>query len=107
MVTLSNNGTQTAVISTEHTIFSTTVNRRYEAYIDLANMAGGDTTELRAYAKIKSGGSFRQFDITTYSGAQTSPLIYIAPLPSDIEYKITLKQTAGTGRAYDWRVYET
>lgn len=107
MVTLSDSGTKLAVIGTEHTLFSSTASRRYDGWIDLANMASGDTTEIRVYVKIKSGGSFRQHAVSSFVNAQTDTALYIIPFPSDVEYKLTLKQTAGTGRNYDWRVYET
>lgn len=106
MPTLTTSGTQTATITTEHTLTTQTGNKFYTAYIDLTNMASGDTVEIRASVIVKAAGSHILYYLATYSGAQTNPLVYIPALPSDISYKITLKQTAGTGRTYDWRLYE-
>ena len=106
MPTLTTNGTQTATISTEHTLTTQTGNKFYTAYIDLTNMTSTDTTEIRVSIIVKTAGSHILYFMGTYIGAQSNPLVYIAPLPSDISWKLTLKQTAGTGRNYDWRVLE-
>lgn len=104
-LTLLSEGTQTATISTEHTIYNSTVNRFYMGFIDLTNMASGDTTELRVKVKVKGAGSVVIVKYETFTGAQTNePLWYLPPMPSDLEITITLKQTAGTGRAYDFRI---
>lgn len=106
MPTLSSNGTQTAVIGTEHTLYNPTTSKWFSGYVDLTNMASGDTTEIRVYVKVKTAGSDIVYSLDTYTNAQSPPLIHIPSLPSDLSWKLTLKQTAGTGRAYDWRVYE-
>jgi hypothetical protein len=106
MPTLTTNGTQTATVTTEHTLTTQTGNKFYTAYIDLTNMASGDTVEIRVSLIIKAAGSHILYYLGTYSGAQTNPLVYIPSLPSDISWKLTLKQTNGTGRNFDYRVYE-
>lgn len=106
MPTLTTSGTQTATINTEHTLSTQTGNKFYTAYIDLTNMTSTDTVEIRVSVIVKSAGSHILYFLQTFSGAQSNPLVYIPPLPSDISYKVTLKQTAGTGRTYDWRLYE-
>ena len=106
MPTLTTNGTQTATIGTEHTLTTQTGNKFYMAYIDLTNMVSGDNVEIRVSVIIKSAGSHILYFIQTFNGAQTNPLVFIPTLPSDISWKLTIKQTAGTGRTYDWRVLE-
>jgi len=106
MPTLTTSGTQTATITTEHTLSNPTGNKFYTALIDLTNMTTGDTTEIRVSLIAKTAGSYILYWMGSYTGAQTNPLVYIPPLPSDIGWKLTLKQTAGTGRNYDYRVYE-
>ncbi|SRR6266496_5686980 len=107
MPILTASGTQTAVIGTEHTLNNPTGSKWYSAYVDLTNMASGDNTELRVYVLVKVAGSYTQYYIHTYTDSQSpNMLVYVPPFPSDLGYKLTLKQTAGTGRAYDWRVYE-
>lgn len=106
MPTLTTSGTQTATITTEHTLTTQTGNKFYTAYIDLTNMTTGDIVEIRVSVIVKTAGSHILYYLGTYSGAQSNPLVYIAPLPSDISWRLTLKQTAGTGRTYDYRIYE-
>lgn len=106
MPTLSSSGSQSAVIGTEHTLYNPTTNKWFTAYVDTANMVSGDTTIITVYVLVITAGTYRIYFQNTYSGAQTFPLVYIAPLPSDVGWKLTLKQTTGTGRTYDWRVYE-
>lgn len=107
MPTVSSNGSQTASIGTEHTLYNPTTNKWFSGWIDLTNMASGDITEIRISVIAKTAGSYILYWLETKSGAQTNPLLFLPALPSDIGYKLTLKQTAGTGRVYDWKVYET
>ena len=100
-------GTQTAVISTEHTLADLTNTRTYVAYADVSNMVSGDSLELRVYTKVLSGSTLRCLYYQLLTDAQTAnggQLQVAIPVPSDQEFKFTLKQTAGTGRAYDWKV---
>lgn len=97
-------GTQTATISTEHTLATDTANHTYVLVVDTANMALGDVVELRLYTKVLSGGAERLAYTTVYAHVQGLPAVYSVPVPADISCKATLKQTAGTGRAYDWKL---
>ena len=106
MPLLTTNGTQTTVVGTEHTLTTQTNNKFFTAYIDLTNMTASDTVEIRVSIIIKTAGSHILYYLGTYSGVQSNPLVYIASLPSDLSWKLTLKQTAGTARTYDWRVFE-
>lgn len=106
MPTLTTNGTQTATVTTEHTLTTQTGNKFYSAYVDLTNMVSGDTVEIRVSVIVKTAGSHILYFMESYSGAQTNPLIYIPSLPSDISWKLTLKQVSGTSRTFDYRVYE-
>jgi len=103
---LESSGTQSAVISTEHTLASLTSARVFTFFVDTVNMQSGDTLELRVKTKVLTGGTLRVAYFQSYSGAQnTDDLIKISvPLPSDIQADFTLKQTAGTGRQYAWKV---
>ena len=97
-------GTQTAVVSTEHTLHTETGNKTCVLVVDLANLANGDTVELRIYTKAKSGGTERLAYMRSYQNAQSELVVYSIPVPADVSFKATLKQTAGTGRNFDWSV---
>lgn len=99
-------GTQTAVIGTEHTLNggSFTGLKVYVLHVDTTNMALGDALELRAYEKVLTGGTEKLAYYASYQHNQGSVVKISIPLPSAYSMKFTLLQTAGTGRAYDWRV---
>lgn len=98
-------GTQTAIISTEHTLYTSIAGGVFVFIVDLLNMAGGDTLELRMKQKVVatlSGAYFQSF-----SGAQSAnTLVAVSvPFPTNVAGAIfTLKQTAGTGRTYDYSI---
>lgn len=110
MPVYNSSGTQLCVINTEHTLGDLAGNKYYSAYIDTFNMASGDTLEIRVYVKAKAGGTSRIIygpPSTTLTGAQVEQVQFIAPLPCPTnQWKLTIKQTAGTGRNYDWGITE-
>jgi hypothetical protein len=81
-----------------------TVNKLH-CFVDLTNMQAGDSVTVRQYMKIKSGGSYILYAEETYSGVQTLPMLYIVTKPARYGIKITLEQTAGTNRDYDWETF--
>lgn len=106
-MTVSSNqsGSQTATIGTEHTLGSAIAAAGvFVLVVDAANMANGDVLELRIKTKAKSGATSRLAYVTTFAHAQTEPVKYSVPVPVDTEFVATLKQTAGTGRAFDWNI---
>lgn len=102
--TLAHSGTQTAVISTEHTLSTETGNATFILEVDTAAMVVGDVLELRAYGKTLTGGTEHLRYTATYIHVQSDQIKQSLPVPSDISTKFTLKQTAGTGRAFPWKV---
>lgn len=98
-------GTQTATISTEHTLNSPAGPATYLLVVDTTAMVNGDVLELRCKSKAKSGGSAIVFCIGSYANVQADPLKISIPVASVDGGTFTLKQTAGTGRAYDWNLY--
>lgn len=106
MVTVSSSGSQTAVVGTEHTLANPTTSKWFSGWIDLTNMASGDTVEIRVSVIVKTAGSYILYSLDTLQNAQTTPAYHLPSLPSDIGYKLTLKQTAGTARVFDWKLYE-
>ena len=98
-------GSQTATISTEHTLGSAiTAAGVYVFVCDCTNMVNGDVLELRIYTKCKSGSTERLAYFATYAHAQGDMIKYSVPVPCDTSFKATLKQTAGTGRAFEWNL---
>lgn len=104
MATSEASGSQTAVISTEHTLATVSTAGTFVLYVNTKNMVLGDELELVVNLKIKSTGTSEKFLSATYLHAQGSPAVASIPVASINECVFTLKQTTGTGRVYDWEV---
>lgn len=90
---------------TEQTVFTMSPATAGTAhyYLDLANMASGDTVVVREKADVDNGGTFTVFSSTTYSDAQTESVVgpstdFLAH--STVPFRVTLEQTGGTNRSY-------
>lgn len=104
-VTVEDSGTQTATISTEHTLSTKSTAKVFILLVDTNAMANGDILELRVYTILLSGGTERVAYEATYAHVQVEPTKISIPLPATGQtngLKVTLKQTAGTGRAFPW-----
>lgn len=99
--TVDSSGTVTAD-GTEQTLATSTSNATFQPKVDLSNMAIGDAVELRIYTKVLTGSTLHQCWKGTYANVQVNPVAIGPMLASDFSYKLTLKQTAGTDRNYDW-----
>jgi hypothetical protein len=97
-------GTQTATVSTEHTLSTKTDAGTYVLVVDCGNLANGDVVELYLYTKVRSTSTERLAFSATYAHAQIEPNKYSIPVPSEVSIKATLKQTVGTGRSFDWKL---
>lgn len=95
-------GTQTATISTEHSLSTQTNAKTYVLQVDTINMALGDKLELRIKEKVLTGGTARVAYFARYVHVQAQPIKISIPCPSMFSLEATLKQTAGTGRNFDW-----
>jgi hypothetical protein len=72
--------------------------------VDLSNMADGDIVEIRIYNQANSSSSLVQEVYVSFANAQSDVLPPLPALPATIGYKVTLKQTAGTDRTFQWSV---
>jgi hypothetical protein len=70
--------------------------------VDLQEMEAGDIVILRQYMKLKKGGAYKKYGEETYTGAQTLPVIYFPQKTSDVALKVTLHQTAGVLKSFDY-----
>ena len=97
-------GTQVAVINFEHTLSTDTTNKNYVLVVDTGAMVAADSLELRLKTKVLSGGTSRVAYYGFFMNVQSQPQKYSVPIPADIEVIATLKQTAGTGRSFPWKL---
>lgn len=96
-------GTQTATIGTEHSLSTQTTADVFVLTVNVTNMTATDTTELRAKTKVLTGGAAVEAVLFTLVGVQTEKVVWIE-VPSEWSCEFTLKQTAGTGRSYEWSI---
>lgn len=73
--------------------------------LDLSNMVAGDNTIIRLYERIRLAGGLVLEDQVTYNGAQVPALIEIALGANRFGLQVTLQQTAGVMRNYDWAYF--
>ena len=74
--------------------------------VDVANMADGDTIELRIYGKARSSDTERQIWFASFSNSQTDKLKESVPVASPHSYRASIKRVAGSDHAYPWAIYE-
>jgi hypothetical protein len=97
-------GTQTATIGTEHSLATPTTAKTRVLVVNLTNLAAGDILELRIKSKVLAAGSEVLGRLATVVGPVTE-LRYESPPVATVDgATFTLKQTAGTGRSFEWSV---
>lgn len=105
--TVEASGTQTATIGTEHTLHTSAAAKTLVLRVDAVNMADGDRVELRIYSKVLSGSTLAVAYLATFMHVQAQPVKISLPIVAAGHAsgtQFTLKQTAGTGRAFAWSV---
>lgn len=104
-LTLDNSGTTTLTGGgTLDTLVSTNTNVGFMNFLpDLTNMANGDIIEFFLSTKVLSGGAFSQVWKASFSHVQINKIPLFPAIPSDIDFKIQAKQSAGTGRSIPWK----
>jgi hypothetical protein len=106
-------GTQTATVTTEHTLADTAAAGTYVLMVNVTNMVAGDVLELRLYAKVLTGdtaGTLVAYFTSIQPGhtdadIQVSPPITTA-LTDSGAIRATLKQTKGTSRTFAWNLVQ-
>jgi hypothetical protein len=109
-VTAQSTGTQAATINTEHTLLDVAVAGSFTLHVDKNAMASGDVLELRIYQIVLTGGTRRVAYFDRWMDAQPADdqIAISVPISNELtdagSLRFTLKQTAGTGRSYPWKV---
>jgi len=114
-VSVKTSGSQTAVIGTEHTLATVTDPGTYVLAVNAVNMVDDDELELRILCKLDTGDDsecvynqaymHKQGDGLT-AKAKGTVLKFSVPVPAPIEFVAKLHQKSGTGRVFDWVIYE-
>ncbi len=105
MASVSNSGSQTATLATEHVLATVITAGQYQCVVDVANLVLGETLTLKIYGKARTGDTERLIKEYGVTNAQDEALIQLDPIVSPHHLKFTLEQNGGTGRAFPWAVY--
>jgi len=107
-VTVEASGTQTATIGTEHSLHSNAGAKVFIFVVNTTNMVNGDVLELRIKSKVLTGSTVALAFLATFQNVQAEPVKMSVPVAGagfTGGTEFTLKQTAGTGRSYEWAVW--
>lgn len=108
MVTSVQSGTQAAVINTLHSLGTEiTAEGTYVLKLNVRNLADGDSLEVYAETKCLTTNALEiAYGPIHYNHLNTDKNKNSVPIPqeagSGLLFKI--KQTAGTGRSFDWNI---
>lgn len=81
----------------------------YSCYIFLDNMASGDIIKVKVQVYDETAGSWKSYEqdkIVNYNDIDSKTSMFIPFLPAN-RWRVCIKQTAGTPRAFNWSVYKT
>ena len=109
-VTAQGSGTQSATVTTEHTLLDVAVAGTFTLHVDCNAMVAGDVLELRIYQIVLTGGTRRVAYYERFDGAQAADdkIKISVPISNELTdsgaLRFTLKQTLGTTRSFPWKV---
>lgn len=105
MAATEDQGTQTAVVGTEHTLASPAANGKTRVLlVDVAALVATETIELRFHGAVLSAGTSRLIKLQTFIGVESEPHTQSPPFIMPEGGTVTLKQTTGSARSFPWRL---
>ena len=107
MATTVDSGSQLTVISTEHTLETTTTAGVFVAMLNLTTLAAGDVLRLRIKTKVLTGDTEEAIWDVVYANDQGAiPIVHTPPLVSMFSLTFTIQQTAGSVRTLPWALIQ-
>lgn len=106
-ITQESTGSQTATVTTEHTLTTITTQKTFVLSVDCSALAAGEYVEIKVKRDVRSADTTRTLHsrIVSWLEAAVNPIIQMPPVPAGGgEFVATLKQLNGTGRAFPWAV---
>src|SRR3954471_6420083 len=97
-------GTQTATLTTEHSLATPTTAKTRVLIVDLTNLVAGENTLLQIKGKVLTGGATVVIRYALYAGPLLEPHVQSPPVVLPFGGTFTLTQTGGTGRTFPWSV---
>ena len=109
-LSISAEGDQTAVLSTDHDVGSDTASGGYSGRVDVSALQAAETITVCLLTRTRAmgtGATERCIAHATLTGAPTTTYILTVEGFCDQGAKLRLKQTGGTGRLYPWKLLRT
>lgn len=108
-VTVAFSGTQSATVTTEHTLATVTAAGVYVLNVDTSNMVAGDIVELRIKKPTLAAGAVVVEFFSAFYGPQVADDVLKTSVPFIVDATAagclcTLKQTFGTSRNFPWSI---
>lgn len=91
---------------TEQTLAADTSNKNYVLKVDLSAMVNGEVVELKIYDKVLAGGVEGLGYSASFANTQAEPIKYSIPVPADVSFRATLKQTVYVSayKSFPWKL---
>ena len=103
-ITAGSAGSGTHTFTPEQALGTDATNGSFAFEVDATNLALGDLVNLRVYTKTLSGGAYGLAWEGTYQHVQALPHKIAPPVASDQGIMVTIRQLAGTARAFPWKL---
>lgn len=102
-------GTQTAVLTTEHTLATVTpavAGEAMELQVDISALQANEIVTLKIKSNVLTAGAVGTMYPKSFNAEQAliTPIVVLPPILFDQNAVFTLTQTNGTGRSFPWKV---
>lgn len=104
MPSVHSSGSQTTTVPTEHTLATITDVGVFILYVNVTPMVNDDFLTLLLKKKVLTGGTSTVAQTGFYAHAQSDKIAESLPIFSAFELIVTLNQTAGTSRTFEWEI---
>jgi hypothetical protein len=101
-------GTQTATVTTEHTLVTSTVAKTLKLYVNVGALVADEYVELKQKRKVLTGDSTQvitESAIFSWLDGDLTPVVSLPAMLNGVGSAVfTLKQLNGTSRDFPWAV---
>lgn len=98
-------GSQTATLSTDHTLATITTAGIYQLRVDTTNLVTGETLFVEVQEKVRTGDGYTTAFKQSFAGSTSEDTIVLIPWTVVWGVKFIIRQEGGTGRAFPWSIF--
>lgn len=102
MATREDSNTQTATVTTEHTLATITTDKPFQLFVDIANLAAGEYVQISAKRRVLDGGTDRVMFTAIYPWFTPEKVVALPPFLTVGQAVFTLTQLNGSSRDFPW-----